>query len=131
MQTTLATKKAERYKAGEPALLLASNCSTILCQVQGICKTLRLASTEQCLAAHDLKRQRSNRLEDSGIDILLNCVGNLLKEVARCSIAQAREVLHEALDSSVTPLPSLSSWPCPAPKLPKSLNSSLPSVPLT
>ncbi len=36
---------------------------------------------------------------------LLNCVGNILKQIDKCSIRQARDFLEKALEATVSPLP--------------------------
>jgi len=103
LQATILNKRAKKIKKGEEIITLTKNNEGIIELICKICRNIRSMAKESVQVC--IQQQHGNSLllgPNPKIKIiLLNCIGNIIKRIQKCSIEQAREFLTKAISGTV------------------------------
>lgn len=107
----MVNKRAHKYRKGENAIVLKKNIDSVSHLVKNICRTLRLGKEKENLAVNPkdplpedskiLPQKIAPPTPEASKNPLLNCIGNLLKQIDKCAIQQAGDFLSKALEATV------------------------------
>ncbi len=78
-------------------MLVSNNNSTVTYLVQSISKAIKLYNIQRTMASvtQDTKADQARKYP------LLNCIVNILKQIEKSTVPQARSTISQALDLSV------------------------------
>jgi hypothetical protein len=113
-------KRAHKSRKGENAGVLKKNIEAILHLLKSICRILKtfdkkfMPKGPRSLTTREVVKREEEEAEEKKTapsikekdqsktpPPLLNCIGNLLRQIDKCSINQAAEFLSKALDATV------------------------------